>query len=420
MRQNAKCVAAALVLVSVVVSGQQAMAGDPTPPAGPVGATFKTLDEVEARIPVGPLTTPGDASAVYRITQPGSYYLTGNVVAGPTVNAFVFDVGNVSLDLNGYSVIGPGPGGIGSGLVQVDLVESDPIIIRNGAVRDFGGTGIIFLGTTGAVIQDVVATDNGGQGIRVENDARVERCTASDNDSHGISVGNGSLVRGCVSINNNAGIAVGANSSVIDSRASFNTLDGLNGSFNVSVHDSAMTSNGDYGISLGNGASVRNSVASSNTSDGMRLGAGSSVIGSVARTNGGDGIESGTESVVRDCTASINGRNGVFVQGRSMVIGNACHLNGASSSSAGIHVIGSDSHIEGNMTNFNDFGIAVGTAGNFIIKNTASNNTTNYSFVANNYYGKVVDLVNAGTPAVSGNSGTNQVGTAEPWSNFAY
>ena len=43
---------------------------DPTAPPGP---TMKTLDEVEPRIPI----SQGDLPLT--ITQPGSYYLTGNL-----------------------------------------------------------------------------------------------------------------------------------------------------------------------------------------------------------------------------------------------------------------------------------------------------------------------------------------------------
>jgi hypothetical protein len=39
---------------------------------------MKTLDEVEPRIPIGPDTTPGDSDSTYKITEPGSYYLTDN------------------------------------------------------------------------------------------------------------------------------------------------------------------------------------------------------------------------------------------------------------------------------------------------------------------------------------------------------
>jgi len=56
-----------------------ASAGPLNPPAGPITSTHKTLTEVEPRIPISSTTTPGDATSLYRISQPGSYYLTGNI-----------------------------------------------------------------------------------------------------------------------------------------------------------------------------------------------------------------------------------------------------------------------------------------------------------------------------------------------------
>lgn len=43
---------------------------------------MKTLAQVEPRTPIGPDTTPGDndsTPSLYKITQPGSYYLTGPI-----------------------------------------------------------------------------------------------------------------------------------------------------------------------------------------------------------------------------------------------------------------------------------------------------------------------------------------------------
>ncbi len=62
---------------------------------------MKSLDQIEARRPIDP-TQPG-FSTPYTISNPGSYYLTGNlaVTAG---DAIVIAVDGVTLDLNGFTL----------------------------------------------------------------------------------------------------------------------------------------------------------------------------------------------------------------------------------------------------------------------------------------------------------------------------
>ena len=82
------------------------LAGPLDPPAGPVAPTHKTLTEVEPRTPIGPQTTPGDADSVYRIAQPGSYYLVGNLAGQDGKAGIEIATSGVSIDLNGFDVTG--------------------------------------------------------------------------------------------------------------------------------------------------------------------------------------------------------------------------------------------------------------------------------------------------------------------------
>lgn len=86
-------------LVALYVVAPTCLAGDPTPPAGPVGPTFKTLDEVEPSTPIGPVTTPGDADAVFVISQPGPYHLTADVIGQAAKHGIQITASGVTLDL---------------------------------------------------------------------------------------------------------------------------------------------------------------------------------------------------------------------------------------------------------------------------------------------------------------------------------
>ncbi len=74
-------------------------AAGPLTPLGPPAPTMKSLDEVEARIPIN--------STTFIISAPGSYYLTENRISAPD---FVISASDVTLDFNGYRFEGAGGG----------------------------------------------------------------------------------------------------------------------------------------------------------------------------------------------------------------------------------------------------------------------------------------------------------------------
>src|SRR2546423_12808745 len=73
-RDAARTVLSLSALGLLVTSGLL-FAGPLDPPAGPVTSSNKTLGEVEPRTPVNATNTPGDGISLFKITQPGSYYL---------------------------------------------------------------------------------------------------------------------------------------------------------------------------------------------------------------------------------------------------------------------------------------------------------------------------------------------------------
>src|SRR6185436_13487764 len=106
--------------------------------------------------------------------------LSSNLIvpdAGTTAIHITAD--NVSLDLGGFSIIGPNTctpnpvhctvsGGAGIGVFAVSSTGPSPANVRvfNGTVRGMGGHGIRMLGD-GTTVERILAVQNGGPGIVV-------------------------------------------------------------------------------------------------------------------------------------------------------------------------------------------------------------------------------------------------------------
>jgi hypothetical protein len=104
--------------------------GSLTPPGAPA-ATFKTLTQVEPRFPISDYQT--------NLTIPGSYYLTTNLFSGNNSNDAInirTNVSNITIDLNGFSIICTNPAG-GASPVGVRISEGTNIVVRNGQFSGF-------------------------------------------------------------------------------------------------------------------------------------------------------------------------------------------------------------------------------------------------------------------------------------------
>lgn len=150
--------------------------GPLAPPPGPPLPSMKTLDQVEARIPLTAATAPGTAGAVHVISTPGSYYLTGNVQGVTGKDGILIEASNVTVDLNGFTLTGTAGSLHGIALSRSNTDRSN-LTIRNGTITGFGERGISNPGT--AVIHGFLAEDLtlscSGAGIRVANGSSVIR-----------------------------------------------------------------------------------------------------------------------------------------------------------------------------------------------------------------------------------------------------
>lgn len=415
-------------------------AGPLVPPAGPIAPTHKTLTEVEPRIAVNDTNTPGaGTTSVYKITAPGSYYLTSNVAAVAGKNAIGIYSNNVTLDLNGFTAEGMA-GNTGAVILVVgdsSNPSGDPrgnVTIMNGTVRGGGGSGLLAQSTVvGLRLIGITARNNTNVGIYLDGRAELEHCSSYDNVSHGFVLGNDVVVTDCVARANGGDEFRGGSGCVFLNCVADNA--GANGTgFNVGVaaaftNCSASGSALDSGFDTDGGAAFTGCTARSNGGSGFRGdGDGNVFTGCTASENGASGFSFTSSTTIANCNAFSNGQHGALVTSGSTITGSTFRGNGTdgirasnacvilnnscyNNTGAGILVTGGgNSRVEGNTVTNNATGISV-AGGAFVARNVASKNpaatgANDYVSSGNNAIGQIFD-VTAGATITTSNSFAN-------------
>jgi hypothetical protein len=216
--------------------------------------------------------TPGDTPGFpVTISVSGSYKLSGNLtVPDANTTAIQITANNVTLDLNGFSIIGPvvctgfptscAPAGTGTG---IDGGNFNAVTVLHGVVTGMGGTGISLGGT--ARVEDIRALGNGGIGISVGN-ATVSFSEASNNGSIGFN-GEGMFISDTATFNGSHGMQLefSAGSVVTNSRVSSNKGTGIAALVPATISGNAAYFN-QVGIS-GCGTMTSNSAAFNTSGD---------------------------------------------------------------------------------------------------------------------------------------------------------
>src|SRR5438270_3975396 len=145
-------------------------------------------------IEVNSVNTPGDATAEFVISQPGSYCLANNIVGESGKSGIRIDADSVTLDLGGFAMLGV------SGSLSGVLINSHiHIVVRNGSVSGWGIDGVDGSTAGLARIDDLRADANTGAGISINSGSQVNNCVAAQNGGVGMGGSNDVLVSGCVS-----------------------------------------------------------------------------------------------------------------------------------------------------------------------------------------------------------------------------
>ena len=246
-------------------------------------------------------------SLPYTITASGSYYISSDLTS--TEHGIWVAANNVSIDLRGHSLVGPG-----SDLNPYNGIYTDNktnIEIRNGTVRNYW-KGITSVWTTAENFRiiDVRVVGN-GVGISLYGaNHYIESVLASNNDTSGIYLGPNAMVTGTLAHNNNNfGILAEEGSTMINNTA----------------HD-----NGLHGIYSGNGSTLRSNTSYNNGNAGVACLVGCTVIDNSAYQNGNVGIFASEGAVIKNNSAYANVNYGISTYSESLIDGNTAYGNGTS------------------------------------------------------------------------------------------
>lgn len=361
-----------------------ALAGPLEPPAGPVAdsalspTNFKTLAEVEPRININ--TVSGVGTALYLLDRPGSYYLSGNITATAGRNGLVIASDNITIDLNGFALIGVS--GAGDGISYADPARYyRNIEVRNGTIRNWPGSGI---------------------NIQADN-VRVDAVRLSNNSLAAINL-NGSLaaiVTGCTMLDNVGGGIFAGNAAIIEK----NTI-------NV-----ASTLGDGPGISVADASVVRDNMIRGTRGSGILAGATSTIERNTIVSARQEGINVGARSIIRNNLVTASTLTGITLAGAQCLVADNHLTNNApgSTTNGGLVSTQNNHRIENNTFSGNGQGLRLTGNGSFIARNTFRQNTGNFQIQSTNSIGPFVTVSLGGD--ISTNSNANN---AHPWANFIH
>lgn len=176
----------------------------------------------------------------YTISTPGSYRLSGNLTV-PDANTVAIQItaSNVTVDLNGFSILGPttcngplgftvtacSPTGNGAG-VQTSGFPISNVTVSNGTVKGMGRYGVNLDGCQACSVERVNASQNGVIGILIGRGRLVDN-TAFFNGLRGIQNAGGPMLNNYAAGNATIGIIANCPGSVIGNVADANGTQGL-------------------------------------------------------------------------------------------------------------------------------------------------------------------------------------------------
>ncbi len=307
------------------------------------------------------------AALPIEIDQPGSYVVVADLrLDTPDLTGIVIVSDNVTLDLHGHALSGPGQsvGEFGSGIYIADGVRNT--VIRHGTIRDWRLDGIQAGGAVACRVEGVNVSSNGGWGIIVGDLARIERCLVENNNG-GVHTGSRAVVLENQSADSlvEAGIQTGGACEVRDNVCSQNFLSGIHVESDCHAVGNICTGNGQEGIIGFRKCRIENNECNNNGGDGIRV--------------------EGSACVIRENIVSTNGGDGIQMLHGAEVIDNRCTNNGRTDlEGVGIRVTGINNQIRGNTSRGGLYGLSLERELNIVANNRLSGGAGDLFSVPNN------------------------------------
>ena len=323
---------------------------------------MKTLVDVEPRVAVQSLPTVGE---MFVISEPGSYYLTGDIAVSYGV-AISVESANVVLDLNGFALLG------NESCDSAINLSGFNNTVRNGTIRGWPLASIWGANCVGCVVEDILSEDSGSRtredAISLAQNGRVRRVTVRNNpQGPGIRVLGGSVIESCI---------------VDGAWDGFQMLSGGN----RMTHCTSRNNNGagvySEGLDL-----IESSVFEFNAFDGIQVLGGAVLRGNVLRNNAAGFYVLGNNNRIEDNLVLYNGEGVVLELGST---GNTVERNQVLCRGGGN-------------------GIRAVDPGNLIDRNMVGDCGNDYDIGPGNTVGEIVDFTSGG-----------EINACGPWADFRY
>jgi hypothetical protein len=271
------------ILLALAATTSLAFAQGPLAPSAAPAPTMKTLAQIEARTPIPASPAVPIAGPHFTITQPGSYYLTGNITV-TTGDGILINASDVNLDLNGFTIASTLTGSSAGSAIGGNTSISR-ITVRNGSI--FSGTTVpapmsldplslagfrdgILLGSE-SLVSAVHIRGVGRFGIYVFRRGIIENCTTFYTGSTGILAEEGSVRNSNATLS--GGVGIQASTGTVTSCIAGSNLSSGIFAFNGTISYCTATSNGEHGFSV-LGSVISNSRADGNFKNGILVGEG--------------------------------------------------------------------------------------------------------------------------------------------------